>query len=431
MPTIDWIDPDRHRVESGGEAESGAAMPSDVMDRESWSPRPADLTLTLLRGRLSASADPAGDVATGRMAVLARDTATATAAALRLLSSDRGEAGARVAFEIASAIADKTLLAQAADALAERTDSAAGARGAYRLASALLRVGRRAEADRAADRIDAGDPWAERARRSITADREAIRAAEADPVRIDRSLPILSTRIADARTLVVAFGYPNGNHFGLAAAHLRALCTALGASSLLLLDPRLTLFGAGVPPLAGTYADLVRAVGDVRARWGIARLVTLGTCTGGFPALRLGLDAGADHVIALSPIASTRDWTTTHERRGVPYLPRLRAVGSGAMMDLPPRVQAASVRPATTVWYGCGTPEGIFHSSQFVGTPGIDLRMAFGPKDTRLAAHLQAIGAFTPLLAAAIDGEPIEAGLPPADDVAHPDGFAVPIAGPA
>jgi hypothetical protein len=349
-----------------------------------------------------------------------------TREAARSLLAPGAPAGSWIgALEAGSALDDAPLMAAALEAAAASWRIDEDPTDHYRLSCAALRLGRPDLVASALDRLgregDAGHALV----RLLDAQRAALDAEVRDGLRFGKHNHIASQRIPGAQTLVVAFGYPNPPHFGVKPARLQALFGALGASSVLMIDPARLCFTRGVPPMADGHSSLATALRELKDRWGARRLVLFGFCMGGFAALRLADEAKADAVFAFAPLTSTNAWMVQADARYRPYVRLFDTVPLSLRSDIAQHWAAASHQPPTTVYFSWASRKTLAHASQLVDLPNVTLLTGFGPSYLRSIDHLGALGDFAPRLAAFLDGSPPLPGTLAEDDPGLARGFAM------
>ena len=148
---------------------------------------------------------------------------------------------------------------------------------------------------------------------------------------------------------------------------------ALGLSVVYLRDAGRWLHLRGAEELGGWYQETVQALRGVVEQAGGGPVTTIGMSSGGYPALRYGLDLGADATLCFSPPTNLTPAFLAGDRRG-------RLVARRLQTNLPPEM--LEVRPALAVRdrvhpvelvYGADMPEDRMHAEHLRGVPGVTL----------------------------------------------------------
>jgi hypothetical protein len=103
---------------------------------------------------------------------------------------------------------------------------------------------------------------------------------------------------SDCKRLLIVFAYIN-QHLGTRS-HSSFLRN-VDCKKLFLNPGRNEWYQTGVPGVASSYSGLLAFLRDVRSSFADHEILCLGHSMGGFPALGIGIDIGADRILASAP----------------------------------------------------------------------------------------------------------------------------------
>ncbi len=208
------------------------------------------------------------------------------------------------------------------------------------------------------------------------------------------SLDAMVAHVADADRLIVIFPGKGGRFWGL---NEPVFLNRTDASIVFLRDTGACLYLDGIPGLGPDYRACLAALRRIRAATG-KRLHCIGHSTGGYAALRFGLDLGADSVLAFScPVnLDVADQPPAElERR---HLVELRRRAPGMMVDLRSLYTAAARPPRVLLCYGEDHPQDAAAANQLAGLPGVAQHPIPGYAGHQTLAEAMRLGLLDPLV---------------------------------
>ena len=191
----------------------------------------------------------------------------------------------------------------------------------------------------------------------------------ADP---EREVQIVR-RPGGADAVILAFTGRYGS-LGIPLQLLHRWFARLDAHVVYLRDALDNAFELGMPGLSADRAGTVKALRRVAEELGASRFCCYGNSTGGYAALRYGLDLGASAVLAFGAVTSLTE-TVWRERVG-----SRRTFATGP--DLRPLYEAAASRPRVRLVFGAENVFDAAHARNLENVPGVTLEAVPG-----LAGH--------------------------------------------
>ena len=189
--------------------------------------------------------------------------------------------------------------------------------------------------------------------------------------RLARTPEILITRSPGATALVVVLG-------PIPSRLLHGALARRGVDLVHLHDRRDLNYLDGLTELGGGWDGMVSALRELATADGPRRVVTVGSSGAGYTAARLGIDLGADAVLALSPPTDLRPETRRSDGRANRQHERIAATVPELVGDLRPVLEAAPAPPAVHVWFGDATAQDRSHALRLGGAPGVVLHPVSG-----------------------------------------------------
>jgi pimeloyl-ACP methyl ester carboxylesterase len=207
----------------------------------------------------------------------------------------------------------------------------------------------------------------------------------------DVSAPVQLVRRRDADTLLLGFcGAGTGRQLGMPVNLMHRWFGQLGVHVAYLRDFRRDNWEAGADGLGETYADAVEALRQRASELGVRRILSFGNSFGGYLALRVGLDIGAEAVLVVGgPTNTTLEFAGELPRSGI-----------RPGLDLRPLYAAAGVRaPRVHLVYSADHASEKAHALHMAGLAGVTMAGVAGRSEHgavrylvergRLADHLQ------------------------------------------
>ena len=262
--------------------------------------------------------------------------------------------------------------------------------------SKLLQYGLAARVAPALQRLVAEPSVARAARQLQLAARQIERLGLVREV-VDGSDPLdavtgVATRLRHpgADTLLLCFG-GTANRMFVATTLLDRLLQKLPVNVVYLHDVAESYFMGAIEGLGATYAENLAALDALRRAAGATRLLCLGTCIGGYAALRYGLDLGAEAVLCLSPRLRTRQGDDASDEAAA-----VRAFGT--RINLRDLLTEAKAPPATTILYAERNPLDAAEGQDLDGAPGVVSHPFVGLNTHNIMTPLLAAGTLPALL---------------------------------
>jgi tetratricopeptide (TPR) repeat protein len=175
---------------------------------------------------------------------------------------------------------------------------------------------------------------------------------------------------------------------------------ALGVNAIYLRDFRRSFYLRGIASLGASYDGTVAELRKLCGEIGVQRLICIGAATGGFAAIRYGVDLGAERVLSFSAHTHSPDRDIDKMDRGVALIRRRLAVSvTEPELDLasfltPPR---ASTR--IELFYPKDAPRDSEQANRLAGIDGVTLQPVAGCADPELIRWLALQQDMTALLA--------------------------------
>jgi tetratricopeptide (TPR) repeat protein len=164
---------------------------------------------------------------------------------------------------------------------------------------------------------------------------------------------------------------------------------ALGLTAVYLKDFKRLRFLHGIQSLSENYAGTLAALAGVLSRLGVKRLCTIGSCDGGFAAIRYGVELCSDRILAFGATTySPRVPLTRIEQGGNFMRNRLAANVSGDMIDLKPFLEGRSYGAQIELFYIEEDLRERSHALHLSGLRGISLHPQQGPGNHKLLRRL-------------------------------------------
>lgn len=173
-------------------------------------------------------------------------------------------------------------------------------------------------------------------------------------------------RPGDADAVLFAFTGRYGS-LGVPLQLLHRWFGRLPAHIIYLRDPLDNAFELGLPGLASDRAGTVRSLLRIADELGASRICCYGNSTGGYGALRYGLDMNARAVLAFGAVTTLTD-TVWRERVGArrPFV---------AGPDLRPLYEAATSRPRVRLVFGGDNAFDVDQARRLEDVPGVTLEV--------------------------------------------------------
>ncbi len=180
-----------------------------------------------------------------------------------------------------------------------------------------------------------------------------------------------------ARTVVLVFtGSNDGVSFPLVL--FDRYLAALGVTAIYLKDFNRLRFLQGVRSL-GDYGETLAALRDRLDRLGAERLCVIGNCTGGFAAIRYGVELNADHILAFeAPTFSPDERLSKLEQARGFMRRRLAASALTDMADLRPLLTDGAYPGRIEMFFDDDNDRNRMHALHLADLPGIGLHPQSG-----------------------------------------------------
>jgi tetratricopeptide (TPR) repeat protein len=182
---------------------------------------------------------------------------------------------------------------------------------------------------------------------------------------------------------------------------------ALGLTAIYLKDFQRLLYLRGISSLGADYSSTVKALRDLCNRLAVRRLCTLGTSSGGFAAIRYGVELGADRVLSFAGLTHSADDSLTKLEPGVAMIMRrLLLQVSSEDLDLREFLRPRQYSSKIEFFYpgeGMREREQALHVS---GIGGVTLHPVAGCDDHELLRWLALRGHLSAILADALAMQP-------------------------
>ncbi|MEA3038719.1 MAG: hypothetical protein QOE79_1232, partial [Sphingomonadales bacterium] len=173
-------------------------------------------------------------------------------------------------------------------------------------------------------------------------------------------------------TLVIVFMPPAGG-FGGTANAIQAMLGTNPPHALYLYDSNALYHLAGTDRFGDGYSAMVDGLRRLGGELGVRRVVTLGPSAAGFTAIRVGLDIGADAVVAAGAVTSMTAEAMHADGRMPGTRSRLLESVPEQARDLKPDLVARAGRPRVHLFYGDSNREDGMHAHHLSGVPGVTL----------------------------------------------------------
>ena len=212
-------------------------------------------------------------------------------------------------------------------------------------------------------------------------------------VEIDRDTSVQSAIMPAASGTVVLFT-------GLLAAPIRDIdryMAALGVSALHLRDASRFLFLNGVAELGPDYETTLARLRKFVMRAGSGPLTTIGASSGGFAAMRYGIDLGADATVCFSPPSDITERFLADDGRGRIVARRLQSLDE-SQKRLAPLLTARENRHPIHVVYGTEMQQDRRHADELRGLPGVSMHPLEGSDEHNTLAAMAHDGTLLPFL---------------------------------
>ena len=172
--------------------------------------------------------------------------------------------------------------------------------------------------------------------------------------------PVMVEPGKDASVLVIAFT-STGENFAIPVWEFMETTQILGYSRILLRDRHGDSYHSGIDDQRPDFASVIAYLKEEIARLNPATIVTVGSSSGGYAALRCGFELAVDYVHAFSPQTCDQPEEFTKaaqtERHSREDLAGLLAESNG--------------KTVYYVHYGCGHRKDTFYASRLDSTPGV------------------------------------------------------------
>ncbi|MEA3050894.1 MAG: hypothetical protein QOG84_2730 [Sphingomonadales bacterium] len=192
------------------------------------------------------------------------------------------------------------------------------------------------------------------------------------PGTLSPARPHVLVRRPGSDTLVIVFMPPAGG-FGGTANAIQAMLGTNPPHALYLYDSKALYHLAGTDRFGDGYSAMVDGLRRLGGELGVRRVVTLGPSAAGFTAIRVGLDIGADAVVAAGAVTSMTAEAMHADGRMPGTRSRLLESVPEQARDLKPDLVARAGRPRVHLFYGDSNREDGMHAHHLSGVPGVTL----------------------------------------------------------
>lgn len=147
---------------------------------------------------------------------------------------------------------------------------------------------------------------------------------------------------------------------------------ALNCSALYIRDNRRLLGNKGIASMGESFDDTVHYLRKIIAELGGRRCTTVGTSAGGYPALRYGLELGAEKILCFSGLTNISAGFAAKDGRA-PIVARMLQILPIEALDMRPRVIDGNGKSQIHLVYGDAHPQDAMHALYLEGCPGVHL----------------------------------------------------------
>jgi len=204
---------------------------------------------------------------------------------------------------------------------------------------------------------------------------------------------------AGASTVLLGFGGARGK-MGIPINLLHRWFGEAGVHVIYLRDMTAKLFMRGLGSIAPDYPQTIAALRKTIDDLGAERIVCQGNSGGGFGALRLGLDLGAERILVFG--AQSHPFLNTDKRTF--FL--LRRFGVEEAMDLRPLYESAENPPKVRMVYAADHDIDALQAKNMDGLPGVTLEPMLNDGNHGVFVPLLESGRYDELLRELVTGEP-------------------------
>lgn len=177
---------------------------------------------------------------------------------------------------------------------------------------------------------------------------------------------------------------------GVSVVLMQRLLEPLGCNIVVLYDWRDALYLGGVAGLGRGVGDTARALARLSRSLGASRIVCVGQSTGGYGALRYGLELGAESVLAFSPLIRR----PLNPRRREALSLRAGRPLDEAEVNLRQLWAQSRITPRTTIVHGADNANDRRAAEELSARPGVTVRPLEGVGEHGVIQVLLARGAF-------------------------------------
>lgn len=154
---------------------------------------------------------------------------------------------------------------------------------------------------------------------------------------------------------------------------------ALDCTALYIRDNQRLLGNAGIKSVGETFEDTVRYLRNKISELGGRRLMIVGSSAGGFPALRYGLELGAEKILCFSgPTNVTAEFAADDGR--VALVAKRLEIFPPEVLDMKPHVIKANGRSQIHLVYGDAHAQDTMHALHLQGCPEVHFHPLAGLK---------------------------------------------------
>ena len=226
----------------------------------------------------------------------------------------------------------------------------------------------------------------------------------------DPTRDVIVCEAEDAKAAILVFT-GNNDAFGIPLPIIDRYLAAAGVTAIYLKDFNRLLYLKGIQSLGQDYQTTLRALRDILARLGLREIYAIGHSSGGFGAIRYGVELNARRIVCFSAKTSILSEPTPQFRILLRIATnRYRASLSPHLTNLRSFLEKTGNSSELHLYYGDGEETDRAEAFHLHGLPGVSLHQVAGVSEHNVIRPLVERGAFRDVVARILDFQTPEDG---------------------